>query len=234
MKHFNAFILFLIFSNCFSQTIDFKEYDNFLKKHVSTKGVVDYDKVLKNIKDLENITKMFSKISPNDSWTESEYKAFWINLYNANIIKLLAENYPIKSINYITGAFKNKTIDFDGVKISLDFIEHDVIRSLGDPRVHFALYSTANSSPVLKKTAYNSDSVEKDLGIATSNFLHDTNKNKITITVSRLSPVFKWYAEDFGNKEKLRKFINTHMNRAVITDKTVISYLEYDWNLHRK
>lgn len=234
MKYFNTFILLLTFLNCFSQTIDFKDYDNFLKKHVSNKGVVNYDKVLKDIKDLENITKMFSKISPNDGWSESEYKAFWINLYNANIIKMLAENYPIKSINYITDAFKNKTIDFNGIKISLDFIEHKVIRQLDDPRVHFALYSTANSSPVLKRTAYNAETVEKDLGIATSTFLHDTTKNKITPTVSRLSPVFKWYADDFGSKEELRKFINIHMNRAIITEKTVISYLEYDWNLHRK
>lgn len=234
MKHLITFALLFTFLNNFSQTIDFEEYDDFLKKYVSSKGVVNYDKVLKDLGSLKKITTNFSKISPNDSWTDSEHKAFWINFYNANIIQLLAENYPIKSINYITDAFKKNMIDFDGIKISLDFIEHDVLRALDDPRIHFALYSTATSSPMLKRGAYSSATIEKDLGVATSLFLHDTTKNKINSVASRLSPVFKWYPDDFGDKEELRKFINTHMNLAIITPKTVISYLEYDWNLHRK
>ena len=58
-------LLLVVTLNGFSQVIDFSEYDDFLKKHVSSKGVVDYDKVLKNMNEIRNIAQNFSKISPN-------------------------------------------------------------------------------------------------------------------------------------------------------------------------
>lgn len=233
MKHFIALLFFSIINFYgFSQTIDFTKYNDFLKDHVSNKGVVNFDKVLKNIDELNDITLSFSKISPNNSWSKSEYKTFWINFYNANIIKLLAENYPIKSINYINDAFKIEVVDYDGGKISLDFIEHNLIRALDDPRVHFALYSTATSSPKLKRTAYSIDTVEDELGIATSDFLNDPTKNIINGNgnTSKLSKIFDWYKDDFRN---LVEFINRHSNYK-ISEKTNITYLTYDWNLDRE
>lgn len=230
MKHFIIAVFTIFNFYGFSQTIDFEKYNDFLKDHVSNKGVVNFDKVLKNIDKLNDITLSFSKISPNNSWTKSEYKAFWINFYNANIIKLLAENYPIKSINYINDAFKIEVINYDGGKISLDFIEHNLLRTLDDSRIHFALYSTATSSPQLKKTAYDIDTVEKDLGIATSEFLNDLTKNIINVNESKLSKVFDWYKDDFTN---LVEFINTH-SVTKINEKTKISYTTYDWNLDKE
>lgn len=229
MKKFIPQILLLVCLNLSSQTIDLTKYDAFLKKHVSAKGVVDYDKVLKNIEELKAITYNFSKISPNGNWSEREYKTYWINFYNANIIKLLAENYPIKSINYINDAFKLDIVDYDGGKISLDFIEHELIRTLNDPRVHFALYSTANSSPKLKRTAYRTDTIEADLGIATSNFLNDNTKNIIGVDSSKISKIFDWYKDDFPD---LVAFINRHSTKK-INSKTKITYMVYDWNLNK-
>ncbi len=231
MKHLLPYLVALLFSlSGFSQIIDYSKYDDFLKDHVSKKGVVNFDKVLEDIDDLKSITYNFSKISPNRSWSKREYKTYWINFYNANIIKLLAENYPIKSINYISDAFKLGIIDYDGSKISLDYIEHDLLRTLNDPRVHFALYSTANSSPKLKRTAYKVETVESDLGIATSNFLNDNTKNIIGFNSAKISKVFDWYKNDFPD---LVAFINLHSAKKMST-KTKISFMDYDWNLHRK
>ncbi len=231
MKHLFIHLVFLLFSlSVSSQIIDYSKYDAFLKNHVSKKGVVNFDKVLENIETLKDITYNFSKISPNGSWSKREYKTYWINFYNANIIKLLAENYPIKSINYINDAFKLEIIDYDGTKISLDFIEHELLRTLDDPRVHFALYSTAYSSPKLKRTAYKVESVEADLGIATSDFLNDTTKNNIGFNAAEISKVFDWYKDDFPS---LITFINQHSAKKM-TAKTKITYMNYDWNLHRK
>lgn len=227
----NLTLVLLFFSlTGFSQTINLTAYNDFLKDHVSKKGVVNYDKVLKNIDKLNKITKDFSKISPNAGWSKSELKSYWINFYNANIIKLLAENYPIKSINYIREPFDKEIVELADGKISLDLIEHKVIRKLDDPRVHFALYSTAISSPVLKRTAYTAETIEKDLGIATSNFINDKTKNIIGSKQSKLSKIFEWYKDDFD----IVKFINRHSGGAKININTVITYMDYNWNLHRK
>ncbi|WP_083253288.1 DUF547 domain-containing protein [Flavivirga aquatica] len=227
-------LLLLVCLSGFSQTIDLTAYDKFLKDHVSSKGVVDFDKVLENIDELHEITRSFSKISPNNGWSISEKKAYWINFYNANVIKLLAKHYPIKSINYVQNAFSIKDIDYAGSKISLDDVEHDILRKLEDPRIHFALYSTAMSSPILKRTAYENDSVERDLGLATSNFLNDPTKNKIGSSLSKLSKIFQWYSDDFANLKDMISFINKHSGGAKINAKTKVLYMDYDWNLHRK
>ncbi|MDC8002508.1 DUF547 domain-containing protein [Aureisphaera galaxeae] len=230
MKRFLFLLALVVCSSTFSQTIDLTEYDKFLKDHVSNKGVVNYDKVLKNMEQLNKITSNFSKISPNASWTPSELKSYWINFYNANVIKLLAENYPIKSINYIRDAFKIDIVKYDGIEISLDMIEHEVIRKLNDPRVHFALYSTAISSPKLKRTAYQPETIEYDLGVATSNFINDKTKNIITTRYAKLSKIFEWYKDDFN----LINFINRHSSGDKLIKSTKITYMEYNWNLHRK
>ncbi|MDO5980708.1 DUF547 domain-containing protein [Flavivirga spongiicola] len=233
MKSILPLLLFICI-NGFAQTIDLTAYNEFLKDHVSSKGIVDFDKVLKNVDELNKITHYFSKISPNSGWSKSEKKAYWINFYNANIIKLLVEHYPIKSINYVQNAFSIKVIDYAGGKVSLDDIEHEILRKLEDPRIHFALYSTAMSSPVLKRTAYKPESVERDLGLATSNFLNDLTKNKIGSSLSKLSKTFQWYKDDFANLNEMISFINKHSGGAKINAKTKIVYMDYDWNLHRK
>ncbi len=185
-------LLLIVNTSMYSQFIDFSEYNNYLKKHVSSRGIVDYEKVLKNMKEINAIAYNFSKISPNKSWTENEVKAYWINVYNVNIIKLLAENYPLKSINYIRDPFQLKFIDYDGGKISLDYIQHEVLRPLKDPRVHFALHATTISSPMLKGSAYYANTIDNDLNLATSYFINDTSKNYITAETCKLSKVFEW------------------------------------------
>ena len=230
MKQNFTFLLVLFFTiSSFSQTIDLTKYNDFLKKHVSKKGEVDYDKILDDIATLNDITRSFAKISPNAGWSKSELKSYWINFYNANILKLIAENYPIKSINYINEPFKTESIDFADGKISLDLIQHKILRKLDDPRVHFALFSTATSSPMLRNTAYDSQKIEYELGVAASNFVNDPTKNDINMRGSKLSKVFEWYKDDFD----VKVFINKYSNTGKMNAETPITYLEYDWTIPR-
>ncbi|MFD2908769.1 DUF547 domain-containing protein [Flavobacterium ardleyense] len=215
-----------------SQTIDYKLCNDFLKKHVSPIGVVDYDKVLKNMDQINLISSNFSKISPNKSWTENEVKTFWINVYNINVVKLFAENYPLKSINYIRDPFQMKFISFDGEKISLDHISNEILKPLNDPRVNFVLYTTAISSPVLRNTAYIAETIEDDLNVATNVYINDITKNNITAKKCSLSKIFEWNVTDFMGANTLISFINGFSNTTIAED-AKISFMEYDWNLHK-
>ncbi len=231
MKKLFLLIFFVgFFGN--SQTIDYKLYDEFLKKHVSVDGIVDYEKVLKNIDQINLIASNFSKISPNKSWTNSEIKTFWINVYNVNVIKLFAENYPLKSINYIRDPFQMKFISFDGEKISLEHIQNEILKPLGDPRVLFLLYSTAISSPKLKNTAYSAVNIENELNLATNAFINDPTKNKISAKNCSISKIFEWNITDFMGSNTLVSFINSYSNIRISED-TKISFMEYNWNLYK-
>uniref|UniRef100_UPI00404A59BD DUF547 domain-containing protein n=1 Tax=Flavobacterium sp. TaxID=239 RepID=UPI00404A59BD len=130
MKKILLSLILVLSINVSAQVISYTDYEDFLKKHVSNKGIVDYEKVLKNMDAVNNISSNFSKISPNKNWSPDEVKSYWINVYNVNIIKLLAENYPIKSINYIRDPFQMEFINFDGAKISLEYILNEKYKTL--------------------------------------------------------------------------------------------------------
>lgn len=231
MKKFFTLIILICFSAS-SQTFDNSLYDDFLKKHVSEKGVVDYDKVLKNIDQINKITANFSKISPNKSWSSDETKAFWINVYNANVIKLLADNYPLKSVNYIRDPFQMNFISFDGEKISLDYIKKEILSKFGDPRTHFALYDTSISSPRLRNIPYDPATLQTDLNFMTTEFVNNPAKNAITAKNAAVSKIFEWYITDFLGTNSIVSFINT-FSMVKINDDTKITFLEYNWNLHK-
>uniref|UniRef100_UPI00404B56E8 DUF547 domain-containing protein n=1 Tax=Flavobacterium sp. TaxID=239 RepID=UPI00404B56E8 len=231
MKKIILLLILAISVKMSGQVIDYSDYEKFLNKYVS-KGVVDYDKVLKNMNEIKNITSNFSKISPNKNWSQDEVKSYWINVYNANIIKLLVQNYPIKSINYIRDPFQMQFISFDGAQISLDYILNEKLRPLNDPRIHFALYSTAISSPVLKDTPYNPFSINYDLDVVTGIYINDILKNDINIKEAKLSKIFELNFEEFTSKVTFVGFINKYSN-SKINDKTKIIFQEYEWNLYR-
>lgn len=232
MKKIILLLILVVSVKVSGQVIGYSDYESFLSKHVSSKGVVDYDKVLKNITEINNITSNFSKISPNKSWSQDEVKTYWINVYNVNIIKLLVDNYPIKSINYIREPFQMEFINFDGRKISLDYILNEKLRPLNDPRIHFALYSTAISSPMLKNTPYNPVSLNYDLDVLTSEFINDTFKNQINIKETKLSKIFELNFADFISQITIVGFINKY-STIKINDKTEIKFQDYEWNLFR-
>jgi hypothetical protein len=232
MKKIVLLLILVLSVKMSGQVINYSDYENFLNKHVSNKGVVDYDKVLKNMNEINNITSNFSKISPNKNWSEDEVKTYWINVYNVNIIKLLVENYPIKSINYIRNPFQMEFISFDGAKVSLDYILNEKLRPLNDPRIHFALYSTAISSPILKNTPYNPVAINYDLDVLTSEYINDTLKNNINIKEAKLSKIFELNFGDFINQITIVGFINKYSNNK-INDKTKIIFQDYEWNLYR-
>lgn len=234
MKKIPLLLLLILTFNCLnSQVIKFDRYDNFLKDHVSHRGFVDYKKVIKDMNDLEEIANDFSKITPNASWTESEIKAYWINVYNVNLIKLIAKYYPVKRIDYIGEPFKKEFIPFNGLTISLDYIQHNILRDLNDPRVHFALYSAADSAPEMKNSAMNPNTLDKDLDDMITFFLSDKTKNSFDAGSGKIqiSTIFDWYKDEFKESNNLVVFLNKYQNKQLITAGTQINFQEFHWTL---
>ncbi|KAB1067758.1 DUF547 domain-containing protein [Tamlana haliotis] len=216
-----------------SQSIDNSELKDFLKKHVSNEGFIKYEKLVKNKESLNEIVVGLSKITPNNSWTKPETKAYWINVYNFNMLKLVSDYYPLKSIKYIQAPFNIEFININGQKVSLDDIENIMIEEMGDPRMYFALNNTSMSSPKLSREPYSAETLELQLESAAKNFINDSSKNYFSKTTNEaiLSPIFKWHASDF---EDLNSFINKYLEDKQITNDTNISYSSFDWTLSKE
>jgi hypothetical protein len=127
--------------------------------------------------------------------------AFWINAYNALTIDLVADAWPIDSIRSLDGGKVWDTRKFlvAGKARTLNEIENDILRPLGDPRVHAALNCASRGCPPLAAKAFAGPTLDAQLDLQASVWMH-TNGIAIDRAQGRvaLSPLFDWYGEDFA------------------------------------
>ena len=191
------------------------------------------------------------KILQEELSTDAKKKAFWLNIYNAFVQKLLTEN-PGKYKNR-NSFFSLKQIVIAGKQLSLDDIEHGILRrskikwSLGhlnklfppdfekkfrvtklDNRIHFALNCGAKSCPPI--AYYDPDKIDMQLELATRNYLKsETAYDKTSVSIF-LPKIMSWFRADFGGKKGIRKMLEKY--QIIDSDKDVkISFKEYDWTL---
>jgi hypothetical protein len=208
---------------------DHSIFDRLLKQYVSTTGKVNYKAIKKNQKTLDLYLLELSKGIP-DQASDNEKLAFWINAYNAFTIKMIITHYPVKSIKTLHKGkpWDHKWITINKVTYSLNDIEHKIIRArFKDPRFHFAINCASVSCPPLRNKAYSAENLDLELNEVTSAFING-NLNQITASSLKLSPLFDWYREDFGD---IHTFISKY---SIVKPKPTaqISFLEYNWNLN--
>tara|TARA_Y100001934_G_scaffold260552_1_gene332924 strand:+ start:294 stop:1088 length:795 start_codon:yes stop_codon:yes gene_type:complete len=214
-------------------------------KEVVHLGLVDYGKLLRHRDPLNAYLVRAALVSREnfDQWTRAERMAFLLNVYNATTMLLLADHHPVKSIKDISTlppVWKLKVVRLFGKKLSLDDVEHGMIRKqFESPQIHFALVCGARSCPPLREEPYTPKRLEAQFADQARSFLADKGKNYVDMEakVVHLSPIFKWYARDFGkDDDALLKFISPHLNkeqsRAVEAGGFKVSYTDYDWSLN--
>jgi hypothetical protein len=210
---------------------DHKQWSHVLTTYVTPEGLVNYSQLKKNSSELNKYLNQLKQYQPDESWSKQETMAYWINAYNAYTIKLILEYYPVRSIKDIKKPWNQKFIPYDNGLISLHEIEHDILRRMGDPRIHFAIVCASKSCPNLKNEAFEADLLESQLNESTLTFLMDPEKNSYSDSAIDISKIFKWFSKDFKADGGVISFINSHLNSA-IKDSTPISYKPYSWSLN--
>ncbi len=206
-------------------------FDTLLKKHVSATGKVNYKNLKADKAALEAYLKMLSENTPVDSWSKNDKFAYWINAYNAATMKTIVDNYPLSSITKLDGG---KTWDVKRVKLgdktySLNDIENNILRPMGDARIHFAINCAAKSCPPLLNQAFTAKNLNALLESRTKKFINDPKANALSKGGEiKISKIFDWYGKDFYN---ITEFINRYAVSKV-NDKAKIGYAEYDWALN--
>jgi hypothetical protein len=208
---FLAFAVTLgLWSQAHAVCLDQKGLDGIFKANVDAEGFVAYDAIRINKGgDLyEAIT--FMEDADLSQCTEGEKLAFWINAYNAHMIRLVLARPQMKSISEDFKLFGEK-FKIARHNLSLNDIEHRVLRSSPkkggpipglslpkfDPRVHFALVWGAFDSPRLSNHAYNGNTIEEQLQTAAVNFANTPKYVRVENDKVVLPSSMKWYADDF-------------------------------------
>ena len=222
-----------------SKPPSYDAFDKLLKKYVLEDGRVSYKGFIQDSVAFNKYLTTLSSHPPNKTWTVNEDKAFWINVYNAFTIKLIIDNYPVKSIKDLGGSLYkiNTPWDIQFIKIGdetydLNNVEHGKLRrTYNDPRIHFAVVCASKSCPKLLNEAYVPSRLEEQLDQAGRVFLKDTFRNKISTNKVAISNIFKWYRGDFTEDGSLIDFLNRYAPVKIKADAEV-SYLDYDWSLN--
>jgi hypothetical protein len=243
-------------------------FDALLAKHVEA-GRVDYRRLTDHPQPLDEYLALLASLPPAalQAMPRSDQLAYWINAYNAFALKSVVEHYPLRrrgivglvfpanSIWQIAGVWKNRRWRAAGQTLSLDQIEHDIIRPVfKEPRSHFVLVCASTSCPDLGMRAYRGDALERQLNEQTRRFLHDPRKGvRIDAAAGTIhvSKIFDWFADDFAlshpsepnhpgldrEESGVLSFIASHrtdsgLQRLLRESRIEVEFLPYDWTLN--
>lgn len=234
MKKFITFIFIVSFVTIQAQTSNFNAL---LQANVDKQGNVDYKSLKASEAKLNNYLAYLNNTSPKN-WSVDKEKAFWINAYNAYTIRIILNNYPLKSITGIKNngktAWKTPFANVGGKTYTLDHIEHEILRKkFKDPRIHVGVNCASGSCPKLGNIAFTEDNVESELERLMKEFINDPTRNKISKKKVEISEIFNWFKVDFTADGSVIDYINKY-SEIEVNKKAKIKYLTYDWSLNEK
>lgn len=207
-------------------------WDILLQTRVSELGQVNYQAFKTDESALNSYLQTLSQNPPELSWSKNKKLVYWMNAYNAFTVKLILNNYPVKSIKDIKDPWNQRFILIGEKWYTLNDIEHRIIRKMGEPRIHFALVCAAVSCPKLYNRAFSELTLESDLTKLTTEFLADPDKNEISENNVKLSKIFKWYGKDFKREDQnLIDFLNLYTS-IKISPRAKKEFKDYNWALN--
>jgi Protein of unknown function, DUF547 len=175
----------------------------------------------------------------------AEQLAYWLNLYDALVVKLVLDHYPVASIRdidispgwFARGPWAAKLVAVEGVPLSLDDIEHRILRPIWrDPLIHYGVNCAALGCPDLPTEAFTAENVGDLLERAAGRFINGSRGVRIVAGRLRLSSLYDWYETDFGGGEAeviehLRHYAAPPLAAALARIGRVDGY-DYDWRLN--
>ncbi|WOO39736.1 DUF547 domain-containing protein [Rubellicoccus peritrichatus] len=221
-----------------ANSVDYSEYDRLLKAYVDEDGV-RYQAWHDNEADVEALNTFLEEAAKVDvpSLSKEEQKAFYINLYNAAMLQIVLEKYPLKSVKYIGlmpfSIFKKERIPQGDQLLSLDMIEKGILlKEYFDPRIHFAVNCASESCPPLRNEPFVGEKLEQQLDEQTRKFAnsrHAARTNK-RYRKTAYSELFKWYQDDFPVSNPA-EYLNQYREKPLDPSFGVL-WIRYDWSLN--
>ncbi|NJO70998.1 MAG: DUF547 domain-containing protein [Oscillatoriales cyanobacterium RM1_1_9] len=239
-----------------NQPFSYDDYGTVLETYVNNQGQVNYEALKANRQPLDAFNSSLATLSPEtfNNWSDPEKIAFWVNIYNSLTLQAIIDHYPTKSIRDIPGVWKQLKFNVMGEELTLDQIEHEILRKeFNEPRIHMGLVCASVGCPVLRQEPFFGEQLDQQLNEQTQQFLALNQNFQINpdANIVKLSSIFKWFGEDFEPTYKVdNKFAGNNKERAVLNfvsqyldenqqaylaqGKYKVDYLDYDWSLNQQ
>ncbi len=227
--------------------VDHSQWDALLAKHIQADatGVNLFSYSAMSEADQTKLTSYIERLENTEvtSLSRAQQKAFWINLYNAVTVQVILDHYPLESIRDISfslfkkGPWAEPLTTVQGTKLSLDNIEHDILRPIfKDARLHYAVNCASYSCPNLQDKAFTASNSEALLELGAQQYINHARGAKVKDGELMLSSIYKWYGDDFGRNEgeiidHLRDYAQPALLEALSTVDRIDDF-DYDWTLN--
>lgn len=226
--------------------VDYGAWDAFLKKHGARasdgRTVIGYGKLSASDRSAFYAAVDRLESVDVDQLNRQQQLAYWINLYNAATIEVVLRAYPVSSILYIrdgllpTGPWDRKVVTVKGQALSLNDIEHGILRPIfRDPRVHFAINCASYGCPNLALAAYQPQTLNAQLDAGARGYINDPRGFALKGNRLIASRIFDWYGVDFGGPTGVLAFARryaTAETARLLGARTTIDGYDYNWTLN--
>ena len=227
-------------------TIDNRAWDAFLKKYVRPGrggvNLVAYGRVTGA--DKRALLDYLSRLSATriSAYSRREQRAYWINLYNALTVKVMLDHWPVKTIRdigispglFARGPWGKKLVTVEGTQVSLDDIEHRILRPIWrDPRIHYAVNCASIGCPNLMATAFTATNADALLNKGARDYVNSPRGVRVENGRVIASSIYTWFQSDFGGSEAgvlshLKKYAEPALKAQLDQVRDIDDY-EYDW-----
>ncbi|MEM9044533.1 MAG: DUF547 domain-containing protein [Pseudomonadota bacterium] len=231
-----------------SKTVDHSAWDKLTRAHVSgggkTVALVNYGGIASERPVLDGYLQLLSNTNVAELDRPEQF-AFWANLYNALTVKVILDHYPQKTIRDIDispgffsdGPWGAKLITVEGVELSLDDIEHRIMRPIWqDPRVHYAVNCASIGCPDLHKGAFTAANLDAQLDAAARAFVNHPRGAQVSRGNLYVSSIYEWFKDDFGGRDAgviahLKQYAEPRLANELARVRR-ISDDAYDWSIN--
>ena len=212
---------------------------------------VDYQALADGRAGLDDIAGELAAVSSEaeQAMPPHDRMAFWINAYNLFTLRVIVDHYPIRgswfslaprnSIRQIDGVWTSLTWRAAGRSLTLDHIEHEILRPLfKEPRVHFAINCASVGCPPLNREPYVAARLDAQLDEAARRYLASPSGLQISGDKLKVSSILKWYGEDFGTPRDtavlavIERFGPPAAAALAASGRAKLEFLDYDWSLN--
>ena len=229
--------------------ISHQEWQDFLNQHVMTNqegiALVDYPNLTET--DLKKLKQYIARMSQIDinNYNRNEQLAFWLNLYNALVIQIVSDYYPVETVQEVNispglfsvGPWGANLVIIGNTQLSLDDIQNRIIRAIwNDPRTHYAINDGTIGGANLSKKAFQGATIDAQLNQAASGYINSLRGIQVIDNKLIVSKLYDWYSDDFGSNEQdlifhLSHYANGPLHHSLQHVSSINSYI-YNWHLN--
>ena len=200
-------------------------------------GLVDYRGIEKN--DLKKLDTYIAAVGQAKlSSKKSERIGFYVDAYNAIVLRAVIRYKHPKSVLDVKGFFDNKDYVVAGQKVSLNQLEKEILNPYAkDARTHMVLVCAAIGCPILENKPYTGSNINKRFDAASRRYLASKSGARVSGGKLELSHIFKWYEGDFGGPTGRLAFAKKYLPKGLFEKagaNATVSFFEYNWRLNKR